>query len=121
MQNGIIAFHLELCDIEILFVLQCLIFIPSCSPHVLVPDYLIGTVHQAKGLEFDTVLLADDFVQVPALGGNYQIRTDSIIGKGTAWCGPHPDLEVRSKPVLISAIRCHCQGIIDLVVSFTAR
>ncbi|KAM9028804.1 F-box DNA helicase 1 isoform 1-T1 [Ara ararauna] len=42
-------------------------------------DYLIGTVHQAKGLEFDTVLLADDFVQVQAPGGNYQIRTDTII------------------------------------------
>ncbi|XP_038029132.2 F-box DNA helicase 1 isoform X2 [Anas platyrhynchos] len=28
-------------------------------------DYLIGTVHKAKGLEFDTVLVADDFVSVP--------------------------------------------------------
>ncbi|XP_061202831.1 F-box DNA helicase 1 isoform X2 [Neopsephotus bourkii] len=90
-------------------------------PHEAGADYIIGTVHQAKGLEFDTVLLADDFVQVPALSGRYQIRTDPIIGKGTAWCGPYPDVEVRSKPVLSSAIRCHSQGIIDLVVSFTAR
>uniref|UniRef100_A0A8C3BAB4 F-box DNA helicase 1 n=1 Tax=Cairina moschata TaxID=8855 RepID=A0A8C3BAB4_CAIMO len=30
-----------------------------------VADYLIGTVHRAKGLEFDTVLVADDFVSVP--------------------------------------------------------
>ncbi|XP_068805134.1 F-box DNA helicase 1 isoform X3 [Struthio camelus] len=35
-------------------------------------DYLIGTVHQAKGLEFDTVLLADDFVNVPCITGNQQ-------------------------------------------------
>ncbi|XP_040401634.1 F-box DNA helicase 1 isoform X1 [Cygnus olor] len=27
-------------------------------------DYIIGTVHQAKGLEFDTVLVADDFVSM---------------------------------------------------------
>ncbi|XP_065531647.1 F-box DNA helicase 1 isoform X4 [Lathamus discolor] len=51
----------------------------SHVPHEAGADYLIGTVHQAKGLEFDTVLLADDFVQVPALSGNYQIRTDPII------------------------------------------
>uniref|UniRef100_A0A672THJ8 F-box DNA helicase 1 n=1 Tax=Strigops habroptila TaxID=2489341 RepID=A0A672THJ8_STRHB len=52
----------------------------SHVPHEAMADYLIGTVHQAKGLEFDTVLLADDFVHVPALHGNYQIRTDVIIG-----------------------------------------
>ncbi|XP_054668996.1 F-box DNA helicase 1 isoform X2 [Grus americana] len=43
-------------------------------------DYLIGTVHQAKGLEFDTVLIADDFVEVPCLSGNYQRRTNFSIG-----------------------------------------
>uniref|UniRef100_A0A8B9MDR6 F-box DNA helicase 1 n=1 Tax=Accipiter nisus TaxID=211598 RepID=A0A8B9MDR6_9AVES len=42
-------------------------------------DYLIGTVHQAKGLEFDTVLIADDFVQVPHLSGDHQ-RTNFSIG-----------------------------------------
>ncbi|XP_069657603.1 F-box DNA helicase 1 isoform X3 [Haliaeetus albicilla] len=42
-------------------------------------DYLIGTVHQAKGLEFDTVLIADDFVQVPHLSGDHQ-RTNFNIG-----------------------------------------
>ncbi|XP_074880654.1 F-box DNA helicase 1 isoform X3 [Buteo buteo] len=42
-------------------------------------DYLIGTVHQAKGLEFDTVLIADDFVQVPHLNGDHQ-RTSFNIG-----------------------------------------
>ncbi|KAM6283519.1 F-box DNA helicase 1 [Spheniscus humboldti] len=43
-------------------------------------DYLIGTVHQAKGLEFDTVLIADDFMEVPCLSGNYQ-RTNFTIGR----------------------------------------
>uniref|UniRef100_A0A8C7EHL3 F-box DNA helicase 1 n=1 Tax=Nothoprocta perdicaria TaxID=30464 RepID=A0A8C7EHL3_NOTPE len=33
-------------------------------------DYLMGTVHQAKGLEFDTVLLSDDFVKVPGPSGD---------------------------------------------------
>ncbi|XP_019365183.1 PREDICTED: F-box DNA helicase 1 [Gavialis gangeticus] len=35
-------------------------------------DYLIGTVHQAKGLEFDTVLVAEDFVKVPCAKHNLQ-------------------------------------------------
>ncbi|XP_032304122.1 F-box DNA helicase 1 isoform X5 [Coturnix japonica] len=43
-------------------------------------DYLIGTVHQAKGLEFDTVLVADDFVDVPCVSGNNQRRPQFIIG-----------------------------------------
>ncbi|KGL91662.1 F-box only protein 18, partial [Charadrius vociferus] len=43
-------------------------------------DYLIGTVHQAKGLEFDTVLIADDFVNVPCPSGDYQRRTNFSIG-----------------------------------------
>ncbi|XP_058718762.1 F-box DNA helicase 1-like [Poecile atricapillus] len=29
-------------------------------------DYLLGTVHQAKGQEFDSVWVADDFVQIPS-------------------------------------------------------
>ncbi|XP_056338274.1 F-box DNA helicase 1 isoform X2 [Oenanthe melanoleuca] len=29
-------------------------------------DFLMGTVHQAKGLEFDTVCVSDDFVQIPS-------------------------------------------------------
>ncbi|KAM6146940.1 F-box DNA helicase 1 [Phoenicopterus ruber ruber] len=35
-------------------------------------DYLIGTVHQAKGLEFDTVLIADDFMNVQSLNNTYK-------------------------------------------------
>uniref|UniRef100_A0A8C9FWE2 F-box DNA helicase 1 n=1 Tax=Pavo cristatus TaxID=9049 RepID=A0A8C9FWE2_PAVCR len=46
----------------------------------LVTDYLIGTVHQAKGLEFDTVLVADDFVDVPCASDNNQRRPQFIIG-----------------------------------------
>ncbi|XP_050181410.1 F-box DNA helicase 1 isoform X2 [Myiozetetes cayanensis] len=43
-------------------------------------DYLIGTVHQAKGLEFDTVLVADDFVKAPVGSGASQRRTNLAIG-----------------------------------------
>ncbi|KGL75878.1 F-box only protein 18, partial [Tinamus guttatus] len=43
-------------------------------------DYLMGTVHQAKGLEFDTVLLSDDFVQVPATSGDPRRGSHFSIG-----------------------------------------
>ncbi|XP_007570903.1 F-box DNA helicase 1 [Poecilia formosa] len=33
-------------------------------------DFIVGTVHKAKGLEFDTVIVTDDFVTVPASGHN---------------------------------------------------
>lgn len=56
---------------------------PSRCPRALVPDYLIGTVHQAKGLEFDTVLIADDFVKVPCPGSDFQRRTNFTVGEGT--------------------------------------
>lgn len=39
-------------------------------------DYIIGTVHQAKGLEFNTVLIADDFVTVSFLSGGNQRRNN---------------------------------------------
>nr|XP_020457108.1 F-box DNA helicase 1 isoform X2 [Monopterus albus] len=29
-------------------------------------DFIVGTVHKAKGLEFDTVMINDDFVKVPS-------------------------------------------------------
>uniref|UniRef100_A0A8C3PQ51 F-box DNA helicase 1 n=1 Tax=Calidris pygmaea TaxID=425635 RepID=A0A8C3PQ51_9CHAR len=63
-------------------------------------DYLIGTVHQAKGLEFDTVLVADDFVKVPSLSGDFQRRTNFSIGEGAAVCGPQPALKVGKQIVL---------------------
>lgn len=28
-------------------------------------DYVLGTVHKSKGLEFDTVVVTDDFAKVP--------------------------------------------------------
>uniref|UniRef100_A0A3P9PW80 F-box DNA helicase 1 n=1 Tax=Poecilia reticulata TaxID=8081 RepID=A0A3P9PW80_POERE len=34
------------------------------------PDFIVGTVHKAKGLEFDTVIVTDDFASVPASGHN---------------------------------------------------
>lgn len=34
------------------------------------PDFIVGTVHKAKGLEFDTVIINDDFASVPASGHN---------------------------------------------------
>ncbi|XP_057245319.1 F-box DNA helicase 1-like, partial [Malurus melanocephalus] len=45
-------------------------------------DYLLGTVHQAKGLEFDTVCVADDFVQIPSVSGDFLRRTIANLGKG---------------------------------------
>ncbi|XP_009944765.1 PREDICTED: F-box only protein 18-like, partial [Leptosomus discolor] len=47
--------------------------------HEAMADYVIGTVHQAKGLEFDTVLIADDFVSVPCLRGDNQRRPNFSI------------------------------------------
>lgn len=35
-----------------------------------VPEYILGTVHKAKGLEFDTVHVLDDFVKVPCARHN---------------------------------------------------
>lgn len=31
-------------------------------------DFIIGTVHKAKGLEFNTVMVCDDFVKLPPAG-----------------------------------------------------
>ena len=96
------SFHLtrRLVKLKIPLLLRWLIFFPSCSQRVLVTDYLVGTVHQAKGLEFDTVLIADDFVKVPCLNGDYQRRTNFSIGKGTAVRGTHPDPKVGKQSVL---------------------
>ena len=30
------------------------------------PDFILGTVHKAKGLEFENVMITDDFIKVPA-------------------------------------------------------
>ncbi|KAL9854885.1 F-box DNA helicase 1 [Geothlypis trichas] len=44
-------------------------------------DFLIGTVHQAKGLEFDTVCVADDFVQIPSVSGAFLRRMNSALDR----------------------------------------
>uniref|UniRef100_A0A8U7M7U6 F-box DNA helicase 1 n=1 Tax=Corvus moneduloides TaxID=1196302 RepID=A0A8U7M7U6_CORMO len=44
-------------------------------------DFLIGTVHQAKGLEFDTVCIADDFVQIPSVSGAFLRGMNIIPGR----------------------------------------
>ncbi|KAL7882540.1 hypothetical protein SRHO_G00001980 [Serrasalmus rhombeus] len=35
-------------------------------------DYILGTVHKSKGLEFDTVVVTDDFMKVPCSRHNLQ-------------------------------------------------
>ncbi|XP_067284187.1 F-box DNA helicase 1 [Pseudorasbora parva] len=35
-------------------------------------DYVLGTVHKSKGLEFDTVVVTDDFMKVPCARHNLQ-------------------------------------------------
>ncbi|XP_053318973.1 F-box DNA helicase 1 [Spea bombifrons] len=35
-------------------------------------DYILGTVHKAKGLEFDTVLITDDFLKIPSARHNLE-------------------------------------------------
>uniref|UniRef100_A0A8C3NEB6 F-box DNA helicase 1 n=1 Tax=Geospiza parvula TaxID=87175 RepID=A0A8C3NEB6_GEOPR len=44
-------------------------------------DFLIGTVHQAKGLEFDTVCVADDFVQIPSVSGAFLRRMNIALDR----------------------------------------
>lgn len=74
----------------------------------LVTDYLIGTVHQAKGLEFDTVLVADDFVDVPCPRDNNQGRPQFIIGKGIPVCGTHPGLKMEEQSMMLVLILQGC-------------
>lgn len=31
-------------------------------------DFIVGTVHKAKGLEFNTVMVCDDFIKIPPAG-----------------------------------------------------
>uniref|UniRef100_A0A3B4GBP1 F-box DNA helicase 1 n=1 Tax=Pundamilia nyererei TaxID=303518 RepID=A0A3B4GBP1_9CICH len=45
------------------FLLMSVVF-PLCVL-ALLPDFIVGTVHKSKGLEFDTVMVTDDFVKVP--------------------------------------------------------
>lgn len=45
-----------------------------------VPDFIVGTVHKAKGLEFDTVMVTDDFAKVPGSRHNLHFRPDFSFG-----------------------------------------
>lgn len=45
-----------------------------------VPDFILGTVHKAKGLEFDTVVVTDDFSKVPCSRHNLRCICDFSIG-----------------------------------------
>ncbi|XP_008314362.1 F-box DNA helicase 1 isoform X3 [Cynoglossus semilaevis] len=45
---------------------ELLIQLRSCSePDLHRADFIVGTVHKAKGLEFESVMITDDFVRVP--------------------------------------------------------
>ncbi|XP_028255941.1 F-box DNA helicase 1 [Parambassis ranga] len=44
-------------------------------------DFIVGTVHKAKGLEFDTVLVNDDFVKVPAARHNLSYHPSFAFGQ----------------------------------------
>lgn len=37
-------------------------------------DFILGTVHKAKGMEFDTVMVTDDFVRIPASRHNLRFH-----------------------------------------------
>lgn len=42
-------------------------------------DFILGTVHKAKGMEFDTVMVTDDFARVPASRHNLRFRQNFVI------------------------------------------
>ncbi|XP_047229585.1 F-box DNA helicase 1 isoform X3 [Girardinichthys multiradiatus] len=44
-------------------------------------DFIVGTVHKAKGLEFDTVIISDDFTTIPAASHNLCRFQDFSISK----------------------------------------
>ena len=45
-----------------------------------VADFILGTVHKAKGLEFDTVMVTDDFAKVPSSKHNLHFSPDFSFG-----------------------------------------
>ncbi|XP_070785004.1 F-box DNA helicase 1 [Enoplosus armatus] len=44
-------------------------------------DFIVGTVHKAKGLEFDTVIVSDDFYKVPSSRHNLHFSPDFSFDK----------------------------------------
>lgn len=51
-----------------------------CSVLALLPDFIVGTVHKSKGLEFDTVMVTDDFVKVPCSKHNLRHSPEFSFG-----------------------------------------
>uniref|UniRef100_A0A673B2R5 F-box DNA helicase 1 n=1 Tax=Sphaeramia orbicularis TaxID=375764 RepID=A0A673B2R5_9TELE len=55
---------------------ECLLFIT---------DFILGTVHKAKGMEFDTVMVTDDFVKVPSSWHNVHHFPDFSFDPEDEW------------------------------------
>lgn len=58
---------------------------PHLTCRVSFLEYILGTVHKAKGLEFDTVHVLDDFVKVPCARHNLAQLPQFRVGKDTGW------------------------------------
>lgn len=56
---------------------------PHLTCYISVLEYILGTVHKAKGLEFDTVHVLDDFVKVPCARHNLAQLPHFRVGKNT--------------------------------------
>ncbi|CAL1568718.1 unnamed protein product [Knipowitschia caucasica] len=44
-------------------------------------DFILGTVHKAKGMEFDTVMVTDDFAKLPASRHNLRFHRSFVINE----------------------------------------
>uniref|UniRef100_A0A4W5KQX6 UvrD-like helicase C-terminal domain-containing protein n=1 Tax=Hucho hucho TaxID=62062 RepID=A0A4W5KQX6_9TELE len=54
--------YLRVCSFSFVSTLLCCVFS--------LLDFILGTVHKSKGLEFDTVVITDDFAKVPCAAHN---------------------------------------------------
>lgn len=67
---------------------------PHLTCYISVLEYILGTVHKAKGLEFDTVHVLDDFVKVPCARHNlaqlphFRVGKDTGLGNKSSWGAP---------------------------------
>lgn len=67
---------------------------PHLTCYISVLEYILGTVHKAKGLEFDTVHVLDDFVKVPCARHNlaqlphFRVGKDTGLGHRSSWGAP---------------------------------
>lgn len=66
---------------------------PHLTCYISVLEYILGTVHKAKGLEFDTVHVLDDFVKVPCARHNlaqlphFRVGKEHWVGRDTGALG----------------------------------